>query len=113
MYASLRPVMQSTISIVQTTMSGELNDAEIGFWSQSIIDSNLAHCADIKKAVSIFCREGKICNTSQWQFQMAAYEVSKNTLISKIRSIQPHEIIKILCRPSESTKEYLDWVKGD
>lgn len=113
MYAPLRQVMQNTISIVQTTKSDELNDAEIGFWSQSIIDSNLTQCADIKKLISIFRQEGKIHSTPKWQIQMASSEVSKDKLISEIKSNQPYGVAKILCWPSESTKEYLDWVKGD
>ena len=41
--------MVDTVYIVETTLSGELNEAEIGYWSQSMIDTKLVACVNIEK----------------------------------------------------------------
>ena len=83
--------MSETVWIVQTTLPGELNEAEVGMWCQSIIDSNLAACVDIKRTNSVFRWEGEIKNTPEWDIQMRTPESKKGELIStrsKLKRLQ-------------------------
>jgi periplasmic divalent cation tolerance protein len=105
--------MGETVYVIQTTLTGELNEAEVGFWAQSIIDSKLAACVNVKKVQSIFRWEGNIESIAEWQIQIKTSQVSKETLISKIKEENFYENPEILCWPAESTKEYSDWVKGE
>ena len=77
--------MGETVYVIQTTLSGELNEAEVGFWAQSIIDSKLAACVNVKKVQSIFRWEGNIESIAEWQIQIKTSQFSKETLISKIK----------------------------
>mgnify|MGYP001159565224 FL=1 len=104
--------MQKQVWIVQTTLPGELNEAEVGMWCQSIIDSNLAACVDIKRINSVFRWEGKIQNTPEWNIQIKTSKSKKSELISKIKSEHSYDVPQIIWWPVESTKEYSDWVQG-
>ena len=103
--------MQKQVWIVQTTLPGELNEAEVGMWCQSIIDSNLAACVDIKRISSVFRWEGKIQNTPEWNIQIKTSKSKKSELISKIKSEHSYDVPQILWWPAESTKEYFDWIQ--
>ena len=104
--------MSGTVWIVQTTLSGEMNDVEVGMWCQSIIDSNLAACVDIKRTNSVYRWEGEIHNTPEWDIQMRTSESKKGELISKIKSEHSYDVPAIFWWAVDSTKEYYDWVQG-
>ncbi len=104
--------MGNTVWIVQTTLPGELNEAEVGMWCQSIIDSNLAACADIKRTTSIFRWKDEIQSTPEWNIQIKTSESNKIELISKIKSEHSYDVPQIIWWCAESTKEYYDWVQG-
>ena len=104
--------MERNLWIVQTTISGELNEAEVGMWCQSIIDSNLAACVDMKRTNSVFRWEDEVQNVPEWDIQMRTSESKKSELISKIKSEPPYDVPSITWWSVESTKEYYDWVQG-
>ena len=104
--------MSGTVWIVQTTLSGEMNDVEVGMWCQSIIDSNLAACVDIKRTNSVYRWKGEIHNTPEWDIQMRTSESKKDELISKIKSEHSYDVPAIFWWAVDSTKEYYDWVQG-
>jgi periplasmic divalent cation tolerance protein len=105
--------MVDTVYVVETTLSGDLNEAEIGYWSQSMIDTKLVACVNIEKITSIYRWEDKIESIPEWKVQLFTTENSKNKVVSKIKSEHPYDIPKILCWAAESTKEYSHWVKGE
>jgi len=105
--------MGDTVYVIQTTLSGELNEAEVGFWAQSIIDSKLAGCVNTRKITSIFRWEGEIQSNPEWQIQIKTSKLSKDALISKIKTEHSYDNPEILCWPADSTKEYSDWIKGE
>ncbi len=105
--------MIDAVYVVETTLSGEFNEAEIGYWSQSIIDTKLVACINIGKITSIYRWEGKIQSNPEWKIQLFTTAESKDKVVSKIKSEHPYDLPKVLCWPAESTKEYSDWVKGE
>ena len=104
--------MSETLWIIKTTLSGEMNEAEVGMWCQPIIDSNLAACVDVKRTSSVFRWDEKTQNVPEWDIQIKTSEPKKNKLISKIKSQHPYEVPQIIWWPVQSTKEYYDWVQG-
>jgi len=105
--------MGDTVYIIQTTLSGELNEAEVGFWAQSIIDSKLAACVNTHQIQSIFRWEGVIQSITEWQVQIKTSNKSKEELLLKIKSDNSYDNPEILCWPADSTKEYSEWVNGE
>jgi len=81
-------------------------------WCQSIIDSKLAACVDIKRTNSVFRWEGEIQNTPEWDVQIRTSESKKDQLISKIKSEHSYDVPEIIWWSVQSTKEYYDWVQG-
>lgn len=113
MESGLANPMGETVYIVQTTLSGELNEAEVGIWAQSIIDSKLGVCVNSHKIQSIFRWKGDIQSITEWQIQIKTSEKSKDKLILKIKSENVYENPEILCWPTTSTKEYSEWIMGE
>ena len=104
--------MSGTLWIVKTTLPGEMNEAEVGMWCQSIIESNLAACVEISSINSVFRWEAEIHNAIEWDIQMKTSDSNKNGLISKIKSEHSYDVPQIVWWSVESTKEYYDWVQG-
>ena len=98
--------------LVQTTLSGELNEAEVGMWCQSIIDSKLAACVDIKRINSVFRWDGEIQNIAEWEIQMKTSESKRSELITRIKSEHSYDLPQIIWWTVQSSKEYYDWVQG-
>ena len=107
-----RAAMSGTLWIVKTTLPGEMNEAEVGMWCQSIIESNLAACVDTKRIKSVFRWEGQIQHSLEWDIQMKTSESRKNGLISKIKSEHSYDLPQIVWWSVESTVEYYNWVQG-
>ena len=104
--------MSGTVLLVQTTLSGELNEAEVGMWCQSIIDSKLAACVDIKRINSVFRWDGEIQNIAEWEIQMKTTESKRSELITRIKSEHSYDLPQIIWWTVQSSKEYYDWVQG-
>ena len=105
--------MDATVFIVQTTLSKDLNDAEVGFWAQSIIDSNLAACVQINESRSVYRWGEEITSESEWSIQLKTTKSKVKKLIQKIKLEHPYDVPEILFWAVESTNEYSNWVKGE
>ena len=102
--------MNDDIMMVQTTLPGKMNEAGLGQWCQTLIDSNLAACIDIKKARSIFRWNEEVVNELEWQVQMTTPLTVKDSLVSKIKSTHPYDVPEITWWPVEAIQEYSEWV---
>ena len=113
METRLALVMDDMLFIVQTTLSGELNDAEVGIWAQSILDTELAACVQISKGRSVYRWAGEIKSESEWLINLKTMKSKVNQLIDKIKLEHPYDVPEILFWSVESTADYSQWVKGE
>ena len=105
--------MDDTLFIVQTTLSGDLNDAEVGMWAQSMIDSKLSSCVQVNRGRSVYRWEAKIKSESEWLIQLKTTKSKVKKLIHKIKSEHPYDVPEILFWAVESTEEYSNWIQGE
>ena len=105
--------MDDTLFILQTTLSGDLNDAEVGMWAQSMIDSKLSSCVQVNRGRSVYRWEAKIKSESEWLIQLKTTKSKVKKLIQKIKLEHPYDVPEILFWAVESTNEYSNWVKGE
>ena len=105
--------MVDTLFIVQTSLSGDLNDAEVGMWAQLIIDSKLSACVQVNRGRSIYRWSEEITSESEWLIQLKTTKSKIKKLIHKIKSEHPYDVPEILYWAVESTDEYSNWVKGE
>ena len=97
--------------IVQTTISGELNEAEVGMWCQSIIDSNLASCVDLKRTNSVFRWEGEIQTNSETILILKTTSEKLASLIDKLKKIHSYECPCVLAiNIKKGNSDFLDWI---
>ena len=105
--------MDDTLFIVQTTLSGDLNDAEVGMWAQSMIDSKLSSCVQVNRGRSVYRWEEEIKSEEEWLIQLKTTKSKVKKLIHKIKSENPYDVPEILFWAVESTDEYSNWVQGE
>lgn len=105
--------MDDTLFIVQTTLSGDLNDAEVGMWAQSMIDSKLSSCVQVNRGRSVYRWEEKIKSESEWLIQLKTTKSKVKKLIHKVKSEHPYDVPEILFWAVESTEEYSNWIQGE
>ena len=105
--------MDDTLFILQTTLSGDLNDAEVGMWAQSMIDSKLSSCVQVNRGRSVYRWEEKIKSESEWLIQLKTIKSKVKKLIHKIKSEHPYDVPEILFWAVESTEEYSNWIQGE
>ena len=105
--------MDDTLFIVQTTLSGDLNDAEVGMWAQSMIDSKLSSCVQVNRGRSVYRWEEEIKSEEEWLIQLKTTKSKVKKLIHKIKSEHPYDVPEILFWAVESTDEYSNWVQGE
>ena len=104
------PSMSDGILMVQTTLPSEMNEADLGQWCQALIDLNLAACIDIRKIRSIFRWEEEVVSESEWQVQMKTPVMTKDSLVSRIKSTHPYDVPEITWWHVEAIQEYSQWV---
>jgi periplasmic divalent cation tolerance protein len=104
--------MNDTISVIQTTLPGEWLEAEVGQWAFSIINDNLAACAQRNRVESTFNWEGKVEYGSEWRIQLKTSVEKSQELIARINDSHPYDSPQILWWEANSTAEYLNWVQG-
>jgi len=96
--------------IVQTTLPGEMNEADLGHWCQVFIDLNLAACINIAKVRSIFSWEKEVVSEYEWKIQLKTTINAKDSLVSKIESDHPYDVPEITWWPAEAILGYSEWV---
>lgn len=104
--------MKNRVSIVQTTLPGDLLEPEVGEWVFSKISDKLAKCAHRIRVQSMYQWDGKIEFCSEWRIQFKTDPETKSGLISAIRSDHPYDVPQILAWDAESTEDYFNWVQG-
>ena len=105
--------MDDTLFIVQTTLSGDLNDAEVGMWAQSMIDSKLSSCVQVNRGRSVYRWEEEIKSEEEWLIQLKTTKSKVKKLIHNIKSEHHYDVPEILFWAVESTDEYSNWVQGE
>ena len=105
--------MNDTLFLVQTTLSGDLNDAEVGMWAQSMIDSKLCSCVQVNRGRSVYRWQEEIKSESEWLIQLKTTKFKVKKLIHKIKSEHPYDVPEILFWAVKSTDEYSNWVQGE
>ena len=105
--------MDDALFIVETTLGGSLNEAEVGIWIQSIIDLNLASCAQINKIRSIYYWNKEIKSEPEWSIRFKTTKSKTNNLVNKIESTHPYEVPEILFWGAHSNDSYIQWLEGE
>ena len=105
--------MDDTLFIVQTTLNGDLNDAEVGMWAQLMIDSKLSSCVQVNRGRSVYRWEEEIKSEPEWLIQLKTTKSKVKKLVHKIKSEHPYDIPEILFWAVESTDEYSNWIQGE
>ena len=104
--------MTSGIHIVQTTLPGTWIEAEIGSFSQMLLEAGAA-CVQHSTIQSTYKWEGKIESSSEWRLQLKTSQSRLESVLSALKESHPYEVPQIIHWAADSTQEYADWVDSD
>lgn len=104
--------MNEMISVVQTTLPGEWLEAEVGEWIFSIINENIAACAQRNLVDSTYRWQDKIEYGPEWRIQFKTSIDKTEQLMTRINDTHPYESPQIIWWEANSTRQYLNWVQG-
>ena len=104
--------MTSRIHIVQTTLPSTWIEAEIGSFSQMLLEAGAA-CVQHSTIQSTYKWEGKIESSSEWRLQLKTSQSRLESVLSALKESPPYEVPQIIHWAADSTQEYADWVDSD
>ena len=64
----------------------------------------------MKKVRSIFRWNQEVVSEFEWQVQMVTPIMTKDSLVSRIKSTHPYDVPEITWWPAEAIQEYSEWV---
>lgn len=103
--------MDAKIHIVQTTLPGSWIEAEVGAFSQLMLEAGAA-CVQHFSIRSTYKWEGNNTSSQEWRLQLKVAQNHIGNVLSAIQEKHPYEIPQILHWPAETNAEYADWVNS-
>jgi len=107
----LRCVMGQTIHVVQTTLPGSWNDAQIGQYAQSLLDHGAA-CVQIQNIRSVYRWDHQTQSENEWRIQLKTSQSNLDNLLLTIEQTHPYDSPQIISWPASTTDEYGKWVSS-
>ena len=104
--------MTSRIHIVQTTLPGTWIEAEIGSFSQMLLEAGAA-CVQHSSIRSTYKWGGKIESSLEWRLQLKTSQSRLESVLFALKKSHPYEVPQIIHWAADSTQEYADWVDSD
>ncbi|MDE0708036.1 MAG: divalent cation tolerance protein CutA [Candidatus Poseidoniales archaeon] len=101
--------MSAEIYIIQTTLPGSWIEAEVGAFSQLMLESGSA-CVQHSPLQSMYKWEGEIKSSQEWGLQLKVTKTQLEKVLSSLKENHPYEIPQIIHWLAEATPEYADWV---
>ncbi|MDG1525389.1 MAG: divalent cation tolerance protein CutA [Candidatus Thalassarchaeaceae archaeon] len=103
--------MSAEIYLVQTTLPPSWLEAEVGAFSQLILEAGAA-CVHHSSTRSTYKWEGKIQSTKEWELQLKVGFKKLADVLSMIQENHPYDIPQIIHYPVETNAQYADWVNS-
>ena len=98
--------MTSRIHIVQTTLPGTWIEAEIGSFSQMLLEAGAA-CVQHSPIQSTYKWEGKIESSSEWRLQLKTSQSRLESVLSALKKSHPYEVPQIIHWSAETNNSFL------
>tara|TARA_B110000438_G_C15818012_1_gene652875 strand:+ start:3931 stop:4245 length:315 start_codon:yes stop_codon:yes gene_type:complete len=103
--------MSTEIYIIQTTLPSSWIEAEVGAFSQLMLESGAA-CVQHSSIQSTYKSEGEIKASQEWRLQLKATTIQLEKVLSSLKQNHPYEIPQIIHWSAESTPEYAEWAQS-
>ena len=104
--------MDGKVCIIETTLPASWIEAEIGAFSQQMLDAGAA-CVQHSSICSIYRWDGEIQSTPEWHLRMKVTPSKQEDVLAALRHQHPYEVPQIIWTTVQSTAEYSGWVAGD
>ncbi|MEE2811733.1 MAG: divalent-cation tolerance protein CutA [Candidatus Thermoplasmatota archaeon] len=101
--------MGQTIHVVQTTLPGSWNEAQIGQYAQSLLDHGAA-CVQIQNIRSVYRWNHQTESDDEWRIQLKTSQSNLESLLLKIEETHPYDTPQLISWPASATDEYGKWV---
>jgi uncharacterized protein involved in tolerance to divalent cations len=103
--------MSAEIYLVQTTLPTSWIEAEVGAFSQLMLEAGAA-CVHHSSIHSTYKWEGEIQSTKEWALQLKVGSQKLANVLSTIQENHPYDIPQIIHYLAETNAQYADWVNS-
>jgi len=102
--------MAGQITIIQTTLPVEWLEAEVGAFSQRLIDAG-AGCVQHERIRATYRWKGEIQSAEEWRLQAKVQTSIVETVVKIIANNHPYETPEIVWFSANAEKKYLEWIE--
>lgn len=109
--AHSRKDMGHPLQIVQTTLPGTWNEAEVGDFAHRLLEQGSA-CIHIQRIRSVYRWEGELQSENEWLLQFKTDEIYEAVLREAIASAHPYDTPQIISWPASANSDYYVWAQS-
>ncbi len=107
--SSSPPSMSGQICIIKTTLPGDWLEAEVGAFSQQMLDAGAA-CVQHSAIRSVYRWEGEVTSSPEWDLQLKIAVSKLQIILTALHQYHPYDTPQIVWTIADSTDEYSEWV---
>jgi len=104
--------MADQITIIQTTLPIDWLEAEVGAFSQQLVDAG-AGCVQHERIRSTYRWGGEIQSAEEWRLQVKVQASKVEDVVSSITNNHPYDTPQIIWFSAHAEKKYLEWIAQD
>ena len=101
--------MGAEIYIIQTTLPGSWIEAEVGAFSQLMLEAG-GVCVHHSSIRSTYKWKGEIESAQEWKVQLKVSQNQLEDVLDSMNKNHPYDIPQIIHWAAEAAPEYADWV---
>ena len=104
--------MGGEVCLIQTTLPGTWIEAEVGAFSQQMLDAGAA-CVQHHSIHSMYRWEESIESSPEWHLQLKVTPNKREDVLLALSENHPYKIPQIVWTIADSTNDYSAWVSEE
>lgn len=101
--------MVGQICIIQTTLPGSWIEADVGAFSQQMVEAGAA-CVQHSSIRSVYRWEGETQSSPEWRLQLKVSLSKREQVLKTLEQQHPYDVPQIVWYTTDSTDSYSTWV---
>ena len=101
--------MVGQICIIQTTLPGSWIEADVGAFSQQMVEAGAA-CVQHSSIRSVYRWDGETHSSPEWRLQLKVSLSKREQVLKVLEQQHPYDVPQIVWYTTDSTDSYSTWV---
>lgn len=104
--------MEAGLVVVETTLPGAWNAAEVGAFAQPLLEAGLVACIQTSRVMSRYRWQGEMQAEEEWLLRMKGDLARQEAIEDAVRQAHPYQTPEIIALPALASADYLEWVRA-